>query len=179
MDRIDNPFYARFDDDFWILWSHIAFSLRYFGKRLVSKSFEHANLQDWAKFLIGHNWRNIHRMPGAFRRLKRFTAQYDHFMSNYDVLLNPTLGMPTPKLGYFGPAVPGEVHLERIKLFLPFTKYQNISGAPAITLPLATCADGLPVGIQFAGKFGEDRKLLELAVELEQAAPWRTLVEGT
>ncbi len=98
-------------------------------------------------------------------------------MSNYDMLLTPSLGTPTPKVGYFGPAVPGAVHLERIERFLPFTKYQNISGAPAITLPLATCADGLPIGVQFAGKFGEDRKLLELAIELEQAVPWKTLAE--
>lgn len=177
VERIDNPFYARFDDDFWILWSHIAFTLRYFGKTLVSKSFEHVELQDWARFLIGHNWKNIHRMPRAFRRLKLFVSQYDEFMSNYDVLMTPTLGTPTPKIGYFGPMVRGEVHLERIDRFLPFTKYQNISGAPAITLPLATCAAGLPIGIQLASKFGEDRKLLELALELEQAAPWKTLAE--
>ena len=116
-------------------------------------------------------------MPGAFRRLRRFAVLYEQFTSNYDVLLTPTLGIPTPKIGYFGTAVPGEVHLERIKPFLPFTKYQNISGAPAITLPLGTCAEGLPIGIQFASKFGEDRKLLELAMELEEAAPWRTLAQ--
>lgn len=176
--RIENPFYPGFDEDFWILWSHIAFLLRYFGKTLVSESFEHARLQGWAKFLVGHNWKNLHRMPAAFRRLKRFTAQYDHFMSSYDVLLTPTLGTPTPKLGYFGPAVPGAVHLQRMASFLPFTKYQNVSGAPAVTLPLATCADGLPIGVQFAGRFGEDPKLLELAFELEQAAPWKTLADA-
>ena len=93
------------------------------------------------------------------------------------MLLTPTLGTPTQKIGYFGPAVPGEVHLERIRTYLPFTKYQNIAGAPAITLPLATCKDGLPIGIQFAARSGEDRMLLALALELEQASPWKSLAE--
>ena len=177
VNTIYNPFYAAFDEDFWIVWSHIAFSLRYFGKTIVGRSFEHAKLQDWAGFLVRHNWKNLHRMPLAFRRLKRFAAQYDQLLAEHDVLLTPTLGTPTPKIGYFGPDVPGAVHLERIRVFLPFTKYQNISGTPAITLPLATCANGLPVGVQFAAGFGEDKMLLELALELEQATPWKTLAE--
>ena len=90
--------------------------------------------------------------------------------------MNPTLAMPPPELGFIGPDVPFETALERLKWFIPFTPVQNVSGAPAMSLPLAQSKGGLPLGVQFASPMGTERTLLELAVELEQAAPWPTLV---
>lgn len=177
VELIDNPFYAGFDEDFWILWAHLAFAVRYMGKSMVSNNFNHKKLQDWAKYLVRYQWRQLHKTPGAFLRLKKFAQQYHQFMLNYDMLLTPTLGTPTQKIGYFGPEVDGDVHFERIKPLVPFTKYQNISGAPAISLPLASSSNGLPLGVQFAANFGEEAKLLALAFELEQAAPWKTLAD--
>jgi amidase len=52
--------------------------------------------------------------------------------------------------------------------YVNFTVFQNISGAPAIALPMAESAEGMPIGVQFSGKFGADRLVLELALELEQ-----------
>ncbi|MCV6615884.1 MAG: amidase family protein, partial [Cellvibrionaceae bacterium] len=175
VELISNPFYAGFDDDFWLLWSHMAFAVRYASKIVVKQTLESDKLQAWAKYLVSYHWKNLHRVPAAFRRLSRFVGQYQQFMANYDVLLSPTLGAPTPKLGYFGPAVPGRIHMDRKYPFIPFTKYQNISGAPAISLPMGVCASGLPLGIQFAAGLGEERTLLALALELEQAQPWQSL----
>jgi amidase len=53
--------------------------------------------------------------------------------------------------------------------YITFTPTQNITGAPAISLPMGLSKDGLPIGLQFAGKMGDERQLLELAFELEQA----------
>ena len=53
-----------------------------------------------------------------------------------------------------------------------FTATFDATGQPAISLPLHWSAEGLPVGIQLAGRFGEDATLLALAAQLEQAAPW-------
>jgi len=62
-----------------------------------------------------------------------------------------------------------------IKNFIPFTAYQNISGAPAISLPLGHNKDGLPIGVQFAASCGQEKRLIELALELEEARPWSPL----
>lgn len=64
---------------------------------------------------------------------------------------------------------------ERIKEFIPFTAYQNIVGAPAISLPLGHSKNGLPVRIQFAAAYGREKQLLEISFELEEARPWANL----
>ena len=59
--------------------------------------------------------------------------------------------------------------------YVSFTPLQNVSGSPAISLPLGTSANGVPMGMQLAAPFGHERRLLELAYELEAAAPWPSL----
>ena len=54
--------------------------------------------------------------------------------------------------------------------YVPFTSIQNVSGAPAISLPLGMSRDGLPIGVQAAARFGDEATLLSLAYELEEAA---------
>ena len=54
----------------------------------------------------------------------------------------------------------------------PFTTTFNATGQPAVSLPLHWSADGLPVGVQLVGRFGADDQLLQVAAQLEQAAPW-------
>ena len=172
---LPNPFYAKFDDDFWLLWAHIAFLIRYALGKEFSQKFDHRQLEKWAKYLIKHHWKNIHKIPMAFKRLRRFSAEYEKFFDDYDILLTPTLGTTVPKLGFFGPEVDGQAHWERIFEFLPFTKYQNISGGPAITLPCAIDANGLPIGIQLASRLGADRLVLELSLQLEANSDCRSL----
>jgi len=107
--------------------------------------------------------------------LRRFAHRYARGFEDYDVLVNPTVGMPPPEHGYIGPDVPFETALERLKWFIPFSPVQNVSGGPAISLPLARSSGGLPIGVQLASSMGTDRTLLELAIELEAAAPWPSL----
>jgi amidase len=57
--------------------------------------------------------------------------------------------------------------------YVPFTALQNVTGQPAINLPLYWNAGGLPIGVQFVGRFGDELTLLQLAVQLEEAQPWR------
>jgi amidase len=56
--------------------------------------------------------------------------------------------------------------------YVPFTALQNITGQPAISLPLAWSKAGLPIGVQFVGRFGEEHLLLQLAAQIEKAQPW-------
>ena len=172
---VPNPFYAKFDEDFWLSWAHIAFLIRYTASKELNQELDHSELEPWTKFLIKHHWKNIHKVPSAFWRLRRFSAAYEKFFEDHDILLTPTLGTPVPKLGFFGPEIDGQTHWERIFEFLPFTKYQNISGAPAITLPCATDSNGLPIGMQLASRLGADRLVLELSLQLEANSDWCTL----
>jgi amidase len=90
---------------------------------------------------------------------------------SYDVLLTPTLSAPPPPLGWFtaeGPDREGP----RIASFSPFTAPFNMTGQPAISLPLHQSADGLPVGVQLVAGYGREDVLVRLAAQLEQAAPW-------
>jgi amidase len=57
--------------------------------------------------------------------------------------------------------------------YIPFTPLQNITGQPAISLPVAWSKAGLPIGVQFVGRFGEEHLLLQLAAQIEKAEPWK------
>ena len=59
-----------------------------------------------------------------------------------------------------------------IAAYVPFTALQNMTGQPAISLPLAWSKAGLPIGVQFVGRFGEEHLLLQLAAQIEKAEPW-------
>ena len=172
---ISNPFYSKFDEDFWLLWAHLAFYIRYGGGKEFSPKFDNSKLEQWSKYLVIKHWKSLHKIPLAFRRLRRFVSDYEKLFDEHDILLTPTLGTTTPPLGKFGPEVDGETHWKRIFEFLPYTKYQNISGAPAITLPCGTDSKGLPIGIQLSSNLGEDRLLLSLSLQIENASSWRSL----
>ena len=95
----------------------------------------------------------------------------------FDLLLTPTLGEPPVPHGTF--ASPSERPLAgfvRAGSFVPFTTQANVSGQPAISLPMHWTADGLPVGIQLMAAFGREDILLQVAAQLEAAAPWADLV---
>ena len=80
-----------------------------------------------------------------------------------------------PPIGYLGPDVPPRTHLLRVLRYVSSTPLQNVSGTPAISLPLGRSTTGVPMGVQLAAPFGHERHLLELAYELEEAAPWPSL----
>jgi amidase len=91
--------------------------------------------------------------------------------SSYDVLVTPTVGAPPPRLGWFTEAGPGEEG-RRIQSFIPYTAQFNMTGQPAVSLPLHWSADGLPVGVQLVGPYGREDLLVRLASQLEQTMPW-------
>ena len=91
----------------------------------------------------------------------------------WDLLLTPTLAEPPPPLEEFAsnaddPAAP----MRRAGRFCPFTPAFNMSGQPAISLPLHWSDDGLPVGVQLVAAYGREDLLLRVASQLESAHPW-------
>ncbi len=101
------------------------------------------------------------------------------FHQTYDVWLTATLGTPPVKLGTFDMEErdPQKSFAPLID-YVPFTAMQNVTGQPAINLPLHWSKQGLPVGVQFVGRYGDELTLLQLAGELEQAAPWAERYAG-
>jgi amidase/6-aminohexanoate-cyclic-dimer hydrolase len=98
------------------------------------------------------------------------------FFLDYDVLLLPVLAEPPAKLGRFAMTNPDFMDYRLgpngIAPYSPFTPLANMSGQPAATVPLAWSEDGLPIGIQFVARFGDEATLLRLAAQLEAARPW-------
>ena len=91
----------------------------------------------------------------------------------FDLLLTPTLAEPPVPLGTFDPA-PGNplAGFMRAGSFTPFTPPLNVTGQPAISLPLAQSAEGLPIGVQLVAAYGREDLLLRVAAQLEDADPW-------
>ena len=91
--------------------------------------------------------------------------------NGHDLLLTPTVGAPPPELGWFTAAGPEEEGA-RIASFIPYTAQFNMTGQPAISLPLHWTPSGLPVGVQLVAPYGREDMLIQVASQLEQAAPW-------
>jgi len=172
VEPVVRPFDDGFLEDFFLFWSMLGFAVTRFGTRLVHPDFDASKVEDFTRGLTDYFKENMRKAPAAIWRLRRFAHQYARCFDRYDVLMNPTVAMPSPEHGYIGPSVPFDTALERLKWFIPFTPTQNVSGGPAISLPLGRSEDGMPLGVQLASPLGDERTLLELALEVEAAAPW-------
>jgi amidase len=93
-------------------------------------------------------------------------------LNDYDAVLTPTLALPPRPVGWFDEVEPAE-NFERQKRFTPFTALYNVSGQPAVNVPLHWNADGLPIGVMLAGRMGDEATLISLSAQLEQVRPWK------
>jgi amidase len=105
--------------------------------------------------------------------LQQAARQFAAFFESHDVFVTPTLGEPPLKVGAIDFMSPATTLLDgKIANFaLPCPVY-NITGQPAISLPLHWNRDGLPIGVMFGGHYGDETRLFQLAGQLERAQPW-------
>lgn len=167
-----NPFQPDILEDFFVYWGALAFAIRNFGKLSLGVRVEKEKLEAFTHGLSRYFRTHLASAPFSIARLRKFGAQYARAFERFDVLLSPVVAHETPELGYLRTDVAFDTALERLAHFIPFTPMENISGAPAIALPMGRSPKGLPVGVQFAAPLGNDRRLLELAFALEEARPW-------
>jgi Asp-tRNA(Asn)/Glu-tRNA(Gln) amidotransferase A subunit family amidase len=109
----------------------------------------------------------------AIRTIHALGRQVARFLERYDVLLTPTLASPPFEIGRLALTasdLPG--FLEGLLQTVGYTQLFNATGNPAASVPLHWNAEGLPIGVQLAGRFGDEATLLRLAAQLEQARPW-------
>ncbi len=109
----------------------------------------------------------------ALTGLQAMTRDIARQMDPYDLWLTPTLAEPPVPLGTFESPPDNPLYgIIRAADFVPFTPICNITGQPAASMPLYWNSHGLPVGVQFVAKFGDEATLFRLAAQLEEARPW-------
>ncbi|GLE51191.1 amidase [Mycobacterium montefiorense] len=167
----EHPVPDSFVDDFILYWGFLALAQVRTGRRVFGNTFDRTRLDALTLGLERHTSRNLHRLPGAIVRLRRMRRRSAEFYRTYDVLLTPTLADMTPRVGHLAPNDYQQV-MDRLIDWVAFTPLQNVTGDPAISLPLAQSAEGMPVGMMLAADLGQEALLLELAYELEEARPW-------
>ena len=109
---------------------------------------------------------------GTFsRRTALWWAAGEDGGAGFDLLVTPTVNGTPPPLGHLDdPDL--KVAARRTRDFMPYTAQFNVTGQPAVSLPLHASDDGMPVGVQLVAAYGREDLLLRVAAQLEQAAPW-------
>ncbi len=177
VEHIPNPYPDSILFDFLVYYSMLAWLTSTFGKFAMTWKFDARKVEPFTRELSGYFYKFLLMTPGALRRLRHDLVEaYQSLVSKYDVLLSPTVANPTPKLKFFSPELGVISLVTRLNNHVTFTTIQNATGAPAISLPMGICGNGMPIGVQFAAALGEERKLLELAFELEAAGAFGKLV---
>jgi amidase len=108
----------------------------------------------------------------ALGAMRRFAASCLTTLAPYDAVLTPTLAVPPLPVGALRNDDDPAADFEAQKAFTPWTSAWNVTGMPALSLPLHWTAQGLPVGVMLAGRPAEEGLLLSLAAQVEAAAPW-------
>ena len=149
----------------------------------------------WLMGMIARKGFSSAEFSAALRVMQGMSREVHRFMDNFDCYLTPTLGKPPVAHGALGPQgfekslqdlvarmdftsalkLPGllDKAVARAFGFAPFTAVGNVTGQPSMSVPLWWNAGGLPMGVCFTSRFGDEPTLFRLAAQLEQARPWR------
>ena len=151
----------------------VGWAIRDWERRTGRKpTAEHFEPLTWRMFEIEQQMKPSDYLL-AIQDLQQLSREVARFFDSYDLWLTPTLAQPPVPLGYFDYTpedVPG--FQERLGQYTHFTLVCNVTGQPAMSVPLYWNAEGLPIGTQFIGRFGEEATLFRIAAQLEAARPW-------
>lgn len=169
---IDPPVPSSFREDFIAYWGLLALSTASTGRSLFQPGFDATELDPFTLGLARMARRSLPKLPLHLARLARARRRFDSSFGDLDVVINPVVAHETPEVGYLDADLPFETHLDRVSGWVTFTPLQNVAGSPAMSLPTGHAPDGMPIGVHFSARRGQDRLLLELATEYEAAYPF-------
>ncbi|ETZ99200.1 amidase family protein [Mycobacterium kansasii 732] len=179
VEEVDRPpVPSSFTEDFVLYWGLMALAQVRTGRLTFGKTFDRTRLDSLTLGLARNALRNFHLLPAAVVRLRGVRRHTAQFFGTYDAVLTPTLADAPPRIGYLAPTDYQQV-MDRMANWVAYTPLQNVTGEPAISLPMAQSVNGLPVGMMLAADLGREDRLLELAYELEGARPWARIHAST
>ena len=158
-----------------IFSSFVGHSVAYW-ERTLGKSVTQADLEPvtWDLYQASQRITSAAYLV-TWEELQRFSRKVARWYldGGWDVLLSPTMQIPPTEIGSFDPSPDDPGKSIRLALsFVAFTRTQNITGDPAMSVPLYWNGDDVPIGVQFAAPHGAEAKLFRLAAQLERARPW-------
>jgi amidase len=175
-------------------YGHVAADLE-FAAKLLNSNFSNLDVEDTSK-LMGYIGKKIsaEAFVTAKRRWNEFSQSMHALHQEYDLLLTPTLGSEPVPIGQFDLGIIDRIGTKLVNTFglqklllksgmtkklalenlekLPFTQLANLTGQPAMSVPLYWTESGLPLGSQFIAPLGDEKTLFQLAQQLEHAQPW-------
>lgn len=158
-------------------YGFLAFLLKDLSRIALNAKMQKEELENFTTGLSKQFTANITQLPSSLKLLKKIGAETEHAFNDFDVILTPVVSHVVPPIGYFDPTIPYEEICRRAVSFASYTGLQNITGSPAIAIPMSNSKQELPIGVQLTAPLGQDRLLLELALQVEQANPFKKIYE--
>ncbi|TWP37895.1 amidase [Leekyejoonella antrihumi] len=170
------PLTDSFQDDFSDYWKLLALLASRLGPLMFGKAFDRELLEPLTLGLAKGGRRSLLRAPIYLPRLLAtgITSRRE-FHRGPEVVLTPVLTQTTYRLGHFSPDLDPDEHFQRLLDLCGFTPLANAAGTPAISLPTGSTDDGRPIGTMLSATHGAEPLLLRLALQIEQAQPWRRI----
>ncbi len=160
-------------EHYLMYYGFLAYMISHHGRLVLGTKVNHEVLEPFTLGLSKKFKDNKMGLPRSIKMLRQVGADTEKLFEQYDIIMTPVLAHTTPQIGHFSPDLSYEEVSKRAVEFATYCGLQNITGAPAISLPMGRTENGMPVAVQFSAPFGLDQRLLELAYEVEEARPWR------
>jgi amidase len=165
----------RYVENFIKIWTAgVADEVHTYG-RLRGQALDQDKLEPLTREMVAlaDSWKAADYLA-ALDYLRQMARALVATWASLDVLLTPTVAQPPLPIGALAPreGEPAMAWLQNAAAWVPFTPVWNVTGQPAISLPLHQSPEGLPVGVQLVGPPAGEELLLSLAAQLESARPW-------
>ena len=159
-------------DDFLNYYGFLAYMSSHWGRFVFQAKVDKSQLEPFTLGLSQRFKSSAFKLPKNIRTLRKMGNDCTAMFNQYDMVMMPVLAHRTPKVGHFSPELTFENVCRNAVEFATYTGLYNVTGEPAISLPMGLDSNGMPLGVQFAAPYGEDKRLLELAYEIEEAKGW-------
>jgi amidase len=172
IEPVGMPVDERFAVDFLHYWGLLSFLISVTGKKVFDPAFDPTRMDALSVGLRRHARRRLLEMPVVLARLRHAGRRCAVLFAEHDVVLSPVMAQRAPRLGYLSPEVGYDTLIVRLVRQVAVTPLHNVAGFPAIAVPGPLDDGGLPTSTMLAATWGDERTLLELAFELEEARPF-------